>query len=53
LEGRNSREVLDFNLYLSPYDVWTGAVYRAERHRRPANISHRRHQLHRPGHRRR
>jgi hypothetical protein len=27
LEGRNSREVLDFNLYLSPFDVWTGEVY--------------------------
>ena len=27
LEGYNSREVLDFNLYLSPYDVWTGAVF--------------------------
>lgn len=26
LEGKNSREVLDFNLYLSPYDVWTGVV---------------------------
>jgi len=26
LEGKNSREVLDFNLYLSPYDVWTGAI---------------------------
>jgi hypothetical protein len=26
LEGRNSQEVLDFNLYLSPFDVWTGAV---------------------------
>ncbi len=26
LEGYNSREVLDFNLYLSPYDVWTAAV---------------------------
>lgn len=26
LEGKNSREVLDFNLYLSPQDVWTGAV---------------------------
>jgi hypothetical protein len=25
-EGKNSREVLDFNLYMSPYDVWTGAV---------------------------
>ncbi|MEZ5465507.1 MAG: hypothetical protein R3F22_09860 [Lysobacteraceae bacterium] len=27
LEGRNSQEVLDFNLYLSPFDVWTGAVH--------------------------
>ncbi|MDR2244601.1 MAG: hypothetical protein LBE15_04230 [Burkholderiales bacterium] len=26
LEGKNSREVLDFNLYLSPYDVWTAAI---------------------------
>ena len=26
LEGQNSREVLDFNLYLSPWDVWVGAV---------------------------
>jgi hypothetical protein len=26
LEGYNSREVLDFNLFLSPHDVWTGAV---------------------------
>lgn len=26
LEGKNSREVLDFNLFLSPSDVWTGAV---------------------------
>ncbi|MEO8101076.1 MAG: hypothetical protein ABI790_01030 [Betaproteobacteria bacterium] len=26
LEGKNSREVLDFNLFLSPADVWTGAV---------------------------
>ena len=29
LEGKNSREVLDFNLYLSPYDVWTGAITQA------------------------
>lgn len=29
LEGRNSREVRDFNLYLSPYDVWTATVFRA------------------------
>ena len=26
LEGKNSREVIDFNLFLSPFDVWTGAV---------------------------
>lgn len=26
IEGKNSREVLDFNLFLSPFDVWTGAV---------------------------
>ncbi len=26
LEARNSKEVLDFNLYLSPFDVWTGAA---------------------------
>ena len=26
LDARNSREVLDFNLYLSPFDVWTGGV---------------------------
>jgi hypothetical protein len=26
LEGRNSQEVLDFNLYLSPFDVWTGQI---------------------------
>ncbi len=27
LEAWNSREVLDFNLYMSPFDVWTGAVF--------------------------
>jgi hypothetical protein len=27
LEGRNSREVLDFHLYLSAYDVWTGGIF--------------------------
>jgi len=30
LEGKNSQEVLDFNLYLSPYDVWAGAIDRTE-----------------------
>ena len=28
LEGRNSREVRDFNLYLSPHDVWTAVVFK-------------------------
>ncbi|WP_386070205.1 hypothetical protein ACFJIW_06795 [Tahibacter sp. UC22_41] len=27
LEGYNAREVLDFNLFLSEYDVWTGTVF--------------------------
>ena len=26
LEGKNSREVLDFNLWLSPRDVWAGMI---------------------------
>ena len=26
LEGKNSREVLDFNLFLSPQDIWTGVI---------------------------
>jgi len=26
LEGKNSTEVIDFNLYLSPFDVWTAAI---------------------------
>jgi hypothetical protein len=29
-EGKNSREVLDFNLYLSPNDVWTAALVPAD-----------------------
>jgi hypothetical protein len=29
LEGYNSREVLDFNLFLSPNDVWTASVSEA------------------------
>lgn len=28
LEGKNSREVLDFNLFLSAFDVWTGGIIR-------------------------
>ena len=27
LEGYNSREVLDFNLFLSPFDVWAATVF--------------------------
>lgn len=26
VESKNSQEVLDFNLYLSPWDVWAGAI---------------------------
>lgn len=26
LEHKNSKEVLDFNLYLSPYDMWSAAI---------------------------
>jgi len=26
IEALNSREVLDFNIYLSPFDVWTAAI---------------------------
>jgi hypothetical protein len=29
LEGFNSREVLDFNLYMSPYDVWVASISRS------------------------
>jgi hypothetical protein len=30
LEGFNSREVLDFNLYLSHHDVWVAAIWKGE-----------------------
>jgi hypothetical protein len=30
LEGRNSFEVLDFNLYLSPEDVWTAGIFSSD-----------------------
>ena len=30
LEGQNSQEVLDFNLYLSPKDQWSGAITQTE-----------------------
>lgn len=29
LEGRNGREVMDFNLYLSPHDTWAAAITQA------------------------
>ncbi len=29
-EGVNSWEVLDFNVYMSPYDVWTGVIFQDE-----------------------
>ena len=38
LEGRNSREVLDFNLYLSPWDVWTGMISDAGNTSGPARL---------------
>lgn len=28
MEGYNSREVRDFHVYLSPYDVWTAALFK-------------------------
>src|SRR5437762_12429662 len=31
LEGRGSKEVLDFNLWLSPFAVWTVAIRSEER----------------------
>lgn len=30
LEGKNSREVLDFNLYLSPNDEWSGVIVKTD-----------------------
>lgn len=30
LEGMNSQEVLDFNLYLSPYDEWSAKIFRTD-----------------------
>ncbi len=29
-EGRNARAVMTFNVYLSPYDAWTAALYAAD-----------------------
>jgi hypothetical protein len=29
LDGKNTREVLDFNLFLSPFDVWTAALVKS------------------------
>lgn len=30
MDSKNSAEVLDFNLYLSPFDVWTGVIFDPE-----------------------
>ena len=38
LEGKASKEVLDFNLYLSPYDVWTAALSSDDVNRGPLGI---------------
>ena len=38
-EGKASAEVLDFNLYLSPNDMWTGAVIPSARMPRPPATS--------------
>ena len=46
LEGYNSREVLDFNLYLSPNDVWTARVSQTADDGGGA-VSHQRPELHR------
>lgn len=31
MEAMNSREVLDFNMYMSPFDVWTAAIKPTEK----------------------
>jgi hypothetical protein len=28
LDGKNTKEVLDFNLFLSPFDVWTASIFK-------------------------
>ena len=38
LEGKDSREVLDFNLFLSAYDVWTRASFRATAQARAVRV---------------
>lgn len=38
-EGYNGRDVLDFNLYLSPYDVWTAEVFLGTGNDAPTFIS--------------
>ena len=45
-EGAASKEVLDFNVFLSPHDVWTAAVTPSGRRRR--HDHHRRSKLHDP-----
>ncbi len=38
LEGANSLEVLDFNIYMSAFDVWTGVIGAKDNVWRPGNI---------------
>ncbi len=38
LEGDQSIEVLDFNVYLSAFDVWTGVIGAKDNNFRPGNI---------------
>jgi hypothetical protein len=46
LEGKTSAEVLDFNLFLSPNDVWTAAIIPSDNrdfarpHRRRGQVVH-------------
>ena len=49
LEGYNSREVLDFNLYLSPNDVWTARISQTADAAGGARALHQRPQLHGSG----
>jgi hypothetical protein len=38
-EGSNSRSVLDFNIYLAPFDVWTGSVFDPQTTQRAALVT--------------
>lgn len=38
-EGYNGRSVLDLNVWLSPYDVWTGTIFALEDASVPGNVA--------------